>query len=167
MWRPYSELARANRSKSRDRVSALTDTGKHLPLGLLFRVCIAASKRSPSANSTFTGSRPASGSYSLRANQTEHHHPLFTALLINTRLINTRQFTLMFTPRRSGVRVPSRPPFSPCSFQRRYLMWPSVKSRLFSSQEYSINSEPAGIRGKTLTFVHGFVKVLGSSTVTS
>ena len=48
-----------------------------------------------------------------------------------------------------------------------YLMWPSVKSRLFSSQEYSINSEPAGIRGKTLTFVHGFVKVLGSSTVTS
>jgi hypothetical protein len=51
--------------------------------------------------------------------------------------------------------------------QGSYLMWPSEKSRLFSSHEYSISSSPGFMRVKTRVFFHGLVYALGSSMVIS
>ena len=66
-------------------------------------------------------------------------------------------------------------PFSTCPKQFHwkevrlrplYLMCPSLKSLLFSSHEYSMISQ-SGRSVNTRVFFHAFVKILGSSTVTS
>jgi hypothetical protein len=52
-------------------------------------------------------------------------------------------------------------------FVHESVMWPSVISLLFSSQEYSRSSWPGCIKTKTRVFFHGLLYILGSSAVIS